>query len=112
MEKFTCIMCPVGCSLIVEKIGDQIKVEGNGCIRGQRYGISEVTNPTRVVTALIKTQNGIVSVKTTAPVPKNMVLDVVKKIQSLSPKTAKYGEILIKNVLELDDVDVIVTRGI
>ena len=28
--KTTCIMCPVGCELTIEKVGDEIKVTGNG----------------------------------------------------------------------------------
>ena len=35
MKQFTCIMCPVGCTLNVKKEGDKIVVSGNGCIRGE-----------------------------------------------------------------------------
>ena len=110
MEKFTCIMCPVGCELTVTKNKDKIEVTGNGCIRGERYGISEVTNPTRMITALVKTKKGICSVKTTALVPKDKIFAVLKEIEKLQPKSAKYGEILIKNVCGLQNTNVVVTR--
>lgn len=110
MKQFTCIMCPVGCTLTVEKKGEEFIVSGNGCIRGQRYGVSEVTNPTRMVTSLVKTKNGICSVKTSNLVPKDKVFDVLSEIEKLRPKSVKFGDVLIKNVCGLENVDVVVTR--
>lgn len=109
MTKLTCIMCPVGCSLEVENVGEKIVVTGNGCIRGERYGISEVTNPTRMITALVKTKNGIASVKSSGLVPKDKVFEVLAEIEKLYPEKVELGEILISNVLNLD-VDIVVTR--
>ena len=111
MKEFTCIMCPVGCTLTVEKNGDEITVLGNGCIRGQRYGISELTNPTRMVTSLVKTESCICSVKTSNVVPKEKVFDVLSEIGKLKPKSVNFGDILIKNVCGLENTDVIVTRA-
>ena len=109
-KSFTCIMCPVGCNLTVKQDGENITVEGYGCIRGQRYGIQEITNPTRMITSLVKTQNGLCSVKTTNLVPKDKIFDVLNEIKKLNPKSAKQGEILLKNVCGLKDTDIIVTR--
>lgn len=110
MKKMTCIMCPMGCELTITKEGETYHVSGNTCIRGERYGISEMQNPTRMITALVKTSNGIVSVKTTNLVPKDKMFDVLNEISKLKVKTANYGDVLIKNVLNLDGVDVVVTR--
>ena len=110
MKQFTCIMCPVGCLLTVEEKDGKITVSGNGCIRGERYGVSEITNPTRMITALVKTKKGICSVKTTALVPKDKIFEVLEEIKKLNPTTAKYGEILIKNVCGLENTHVVVTR--
>lgn len=110
--KLTCIMCPVGCELNVEKINGEIKVSGNGCIRGQRYGISEMTAPTRMVTSLIKTKNGVCSVKTTNLVPKDKIFDVLNALKSFTIDDAKVGDIIIKNVAVLENIDVVVTRDI
>ncbi len=108
--KITCIMCPVGCELNIEKNGDEIIVSGNGCIRGKQYGISEVTSPTRIVTSLIKTTNGIASVKTTKAVPKNKIFDVLNVLKNFKKDKVQYGETIIKNVADIEGVDIIVTR--
>lgn len=104
----TCIMCPMGCSLVVEKSNSGIKVTGNNCIRGERYAIDELTSPKRIVTALVKTTKGVLPVKTTDLVPKNMVFDVVAEINKLTLKKGKIGDIIIKNVLGTG-ADVVIT---
>lgn len=108
--KLTCIMCPVGCELNVEKVGNEFKVTGNGCIRGERYGISEMTNPTRIITGLIKTNNGVASVKTTNLVPKEKINDVLNELKLFKTDNVNVGDIIIHNVAGLDGIDVIVTR--
>ena len=108
--KVTCIMCPVGCQLEVKKQGDDYIVFGNSCVRGERYGKQEVTSPTRMVTTVAKTNTGYVSVKTSSPVPKSMVQDVVNEIGKIVLHNPKHGDVAIKNVLGLN-IDVIVTSG-
>ena len=108
--KLTCIMCPVGCQLEVRKQGDDYEVTGNSCIRGERYGKQEATFPTRMVTTVAKTKNGYVSVKTSVPVPKARVQDVVNEIGKLVLDNPKHGEVVLKNILGLN-ADVIVTSG-
>ena len=111
MEQFTCIMCPVGCTLTVTKNGNEIDVSGNACIRGKRYGESEITNPTRMVTSLVKMQNGnLCAVKTSNLVPKDKIFDVLQEIAKLTPTSAQQGEILLKNVCGLENVNIVVTR--
>lgn len=110
MIKMTCIMCPMGCQLEVEKDVENFKVSGNNCIRGERYAKTELTNPTRMVTSLVKTKEGVVPVKTTDLVPKDKIKDVLIEISKLNLNSTKYGEIVIKNVCGLSGVDVIVTR--
>lgn len=104
----TCIMCPMGCSLVVEKVGDEIKVSGNTCIRGDNYAREEITEPKRIVTALVRTSFGVLPVKTTKPVPKNMIFEVVGEINKLNLKKGKMGDIIIKNVLNTG-ADVVIT---
>ena len=106
--KLTCIMCPMGCELTVTKKGGDILVSGNNCIRGDKYGKEEVTAPKRVLTALVKTKDGVLPVKTTAPIPKDMLFKVNAEIGKLNLTSAKFGQVIIKNVLNLG-VDVIVT---
>ena len=54
LRQFTCIMCPMGCSLEAEVLpeGRVEKVTGNNCKRGKEYAVREVTNPVRNIVLL------------------------------------------------------------
>ena len=99
-RQLTCINCPMGCALTVNIINDEITVRGNTCIRGEKYGKDEVTNPTRTVTSTILTSNGLrVSCKTEKAIPKEKifeVMEVIKKTRSDVP--ISIGDVLIENV--------------
>lgn len=112
MEKFnlTCIMCPLGCSLVATKDGDEIKVTGNNCQRGEIFAKEELTCPMRIVTSSVKTEKGVKSCKTSKPVPKAKIFDVMKEIEKLRLKDAKYGEVVIKNVLNTG-ADIVITAN-
>ncbi len=87
-----------------------VGVEGNFCIRGEKYAASECTNPMRTVTSTVRCEGGdVVSVKTSAPVPKGRVFDVMHEINSkIAPDTVSIGDIIIADVLGLG-VDIIAT---
>lgn len=110
--KLTCIMCPVGCDLFVDKKDNNIEVTGNRCIRGKRYAETEITHPMRIVTSLAKTKSGkVISVKTSDLVPKEKIFKVLDEIAKIKAKdNIKIGEVLIKNVLGLIGVNIVVTR--
>ena len=112
MEKrnLTCIMCPLGCQLTVTIDGDNITVTGNNCKRGEIFGKEEVTCPMRIVTSSVKTEKGVRACKTTKPVPKSMIFDVMKEIEKLRLKSAKFGEVVIKNVLNTG-ADIVITAN-
>lgn len=98
--KLTCIMCPMGCQIEITKKGNGYNVVGNNCKRGEIYAIQEMTEPKRVVTAILKTRDdGVLSVKTSEPVPKKLVMEVMNEINKLKVKSARLGDVLIKNVL-------------
>ena len=96
----TCIMCPIGCALSVEKEGEKIVVTGNGCLRGEKYGASEFTCPKRVVTTLIKgAYGGVVSVKTKEPIPKSLVPMALKQAAAFRLERDVFaGETVIADV--------------
>lgn len=106
----TCIVCPIGCNLKIKKVDNEIKVSGNLCPRGEAYGKSEITNPTRIVTCSIINKSKIYYVKTTQPVPKNMIFEIIKEIKKIpvENKTYNVGEIVCKNILNTNS-DVVVT---
>jgi CxxC motif-containing protein len=100
----------MGCLLQVDVDGDV--VEGNGCPRGRLYGLSEATEPVRVVTALaaVKGTDRPVSVKTDAPVPKALVAEVLCRIAEAEYEgPVAMGDVLISNVCSTS-ANVVATR--
>ena len=95
----TCIMCPMGCELTVKKDGEKISVTGNGCNRGVVFAQEELTAPKRIVTTSVKTEKGVKSCRTDKPVPKELIFDCIKEIEKLRLKDAKFGDVIIKNIL-------------
>lgn len=105
-----CIMCPLGCQLHVETKDGQIVVTGNSCVRGERFAKEEIECPKRIVTTSVKTEKGPKSCKTTNPVPKDKIFEVMKEVEKLRLKKVKFGQVIIKNVLGLES-DIIVTAN-
>lgn len=100
-----CIKCPRGCKLTV----NNETITGNLCPRGIDYAKEEMTNPMRTVTTLIKTKFGIVPVKTSSEIPKNMIDELINFVSKIyENKLYKIGDVVVKNILNLN-VDLIVT---
>jgi len=111
-KDLTCIVCPRGCLLHID---DNENVTGNFCPRGAIYAKNELTNPTRNIASIMRVKNRedtVVSVKTSAPIPKGLIFKVMEEINK-TPVNApcKIGEIAIKNVLNLN-VDILITKNI
>ena len=113
-RKLTCIVCPKGCDLRVEfnDAGEIINIEGYTCPRGKDYAFAECTAPVRTVTSTVRCKDGaVVAVKTSAPIPKALIFDVMKEINSVSADNdVKIGDVVIKNVLDTG-ADIIVTSN-
>ncbi len=105
-----CIMCPMGCPLKIVGDGEKVEVSGNTCKRGEIYGKEELLHPSRVITSLVILEDGsVASCKSSSPVPKERIADVVDAISHISaPKTTKAGDVLLKDALGLG-VDIIAT---
>ena len=112
MKELTCIVCPRGCRLQVD---DGMNVTGNFCPRGKQYALSELTNPVRTITTSIRVSNRphtLVSVKTTNPVPKGKIFEVMEEINKISVKApVRIGQIVKTKVLGLDS-DIVITKNI
>jgi CxxC motif-containing protein len=109
--RLICINCPKGCELDVEVSGDAIAVKGHACPRGEVYGRAEATNPTRMVTGLVKVAGSRrpLPVKTRAAIPKGMIAEVTNLLANttvVSPKCT--GDVIIPDVCGTG-VDVVVT---
>lgn len=105
----TCIECPIGCAIEVEREGNETRVSGNGCPRGKLYAENEVVCPKRVLTSAVRMTNGeMLPVKTDAPIPKAELFSAMEKLKSLHPAApVKIGDILLKNIS--DGVNLIAT---
>ncbi len=97
-KTFTCIMCPLGCSITY----DDGKISGNKCPRGLEYVKNEMEHPMRMLTTTIKTIYGDpVPVRTSNMIPKEKIFEVMKKINSTRiNKNVKMGEVIIKNIVD------------
>ena len=132
MVNLTCIICPVGCSLIVddktlnntdsgaysesEKEAD-LSVTGNRCRRGLVYAREEISSPKRTVTATCRiTDNGHpvrrLPVKTSIPCPKEKISDLLTDIYKKTVALPVHsGDIVISDWMGLG-INIISTRTV
>ena len=115
-KEITCIVCPLGCKIIVDTDGKNFKVlNGNKCIKGIEYARAEALNPKRMLTSSVLVKNGerpLVSVKSSLPVPKEsifQVLEEIKKTRVFAP--IMIGQILIKNAANTK-INIIATKSV
>ena len=112
-REITCILCPRGCQLTVTACKEKMNVTGNGCKNGVRYALSEVTNPVRTLTSVLRVGNRydtMVSVKTSVPVKKTDMLQIISIIRNavaLAP--IAMGDVLIHDVF---GADIIATKTV
>lgn len=112
MKELVCIVCPMGCHLECEQKGKEIMVKGNNCKRGEIFAKSELTLPTRMLTALVKTTTGkVVSVKTTIAIPKKMIDKVMQELDKIVVDKPKFGKVVAKNILSTG-ADIVITSNI
>ncbi len=137
-HELTCITCPIGCRLVVERApggfadetaGPELEVSGNRCPRGAAYAREELLAPKRTVTAtcsvalrgaaaaggarrqLVEAARRI-PCRTTAPFPRDRVDELLAAIYAVEePLPVERGKVLIRNALGLG-IDVIATRTI
>jgi CxxC motif-containing protein len=110
-KEMTCICCPLGCTLQIEKIAgskdnDGYNISGNKCPRGKAYAIEEMTAPKRVVTstvAIIGSTHPVIPVKTSTPIPKEKIFEVMQILSNLKVTSpVKAGDVLIANIANTD----------
>ncbi|AMQ19140.1 DUF1667 domain-containing protein [Thermococcus peptonophilus] len=110
--RFTCIVCPLGCSIEVEVENGEVKeVRGYKCPRGMEWAVQEVISPKRVVMTVIPVEGGAlptVSVKTAEPVPKEKIPELMRFLAKLKLKApVNVGQV----VAEWEGIKIVATRG-
>lgn len=116
MNKIVCVQCPIGCKIKFEQQdGKIIKIDGNRCPRGIAYLRDELKEPRRIVPTSVKVINGVfplVSVKTSKPVPKKYISELMNEIKKISVQApVKSGDVILKNVFGTG-ADIIATRTV
>lgn len=116
IKKLTCIECPKGCGLEVDIENCRvIKVSGHKCPKGEKYAITEIENPVRILTTTVLSEGlslKMVPVRTDGPIPKSRVHEAMEEIKKLKiSRPQRAGDIVLKNLLGLD-VDLIATRDV
>ena len=90
--------------MTVERGADgAVKVTGHTCPRGEAYAIAELTNPTRMVTGLVRVAGTRrpLPVKTRTAIPKGKIAEVTNLLANttvLPPK--KIGDLVIENACD------------
>jgi len=116
IQEVICVLCPVGCRIIVEiKDGEITKLENAGCKRGRGYAEQEIKFPVRDFFTTVRVKGGripVVSVRSTGPVPKHMLMRCASKLAKIIvPAPVRIGDIIVKNLMNLG-VDIIATKNV
>jgi CxxC motif-containing protein len=101
MPEMTCIVCPMGCRMKVTTVNGQVEVEGNTCRRGEVYARDEATAPKRVVTSVVAVKGSpqLLSVKTAAAVPKELIFTVMEEIRRIRiGGNVRVGQVVRENL--------------
>ena len=81
-----CTVCPKSC--IMNVVRDPFAVSGNQCDRGETFALQELENPKRVLTTIVRTDRGTVSVRTSQPIDKRELFTAMKAISKLKVQGA------------------------
>ena len=113
--ELTCINCPIGCRITADYDGNEVtNIEGYTCKRGLDYAKTEITDPTRMVTALVGVKGSHVplSVKTKSAIRKPLIFDALAEIRkTVVKKPVHIGDVVIHDVCG-SGVDVVATENI
>jgi CxxC motif-containing protein len=112
-----CLCCPNGCALTLKHKGGEVTgVTGWKCRRGEAYATQEFKKPLRVFSMTMPVEHALVPmlpVKLSAPIPKERIFEAaaeILKLKTVAP--VKRGQVMLKNVLGLDGVDVVACRSL
>ncbi len=115
-KRITCIVCPIGCKILVKSRGKLIEnLKGNKCVKGIEYAKNEALDPRRMLTTSVLVIDGewpLVSVKSSQPVSKDKVFKILKEIKKIKLNApVKSGQEILKNVANTDS-NIIATKTV
>ena len=118
-REFTCVVCPNGCTIVVDVDDDETpvvtRVQGNVCRRGEAWARQEVENPMRTIASSVPVNNGdfpLVSVRTNRPVPLARIREVMEEIRRVSLSApVGIGDVIVSSPAGCD-TEVVATRRV
>ena len=118
-REFTCVVCPNGCTIVVDVDDDETpvvtRVQGNVCRRGESWARQEVENPMRTIASSVPVNNGdfpLVSVRTNRPVPLARIREVMEEIRRVSLSApVEIGDVIVPSPAGCD-TEVVATRRV
>jgi len=91
-----------------------VKVVGNKCPKGEKYAVTEVESPVRILTSSVLAEGlamKMIPVRTDKPIPKHKLIEAMAEIKKIRiRKEVAIGETIMNNFLGLG-VDLIATRN-
>jgi CxxC motif-containing protein len=114
-KEFVCIVCPNSCRLQVTEAGGKITVTGNECARGEKHGIHEYREPTRMLTTTVALRGGtlprlpVISREEIPRAALGRCLEALYRMELQAP--LRCGDVVVKNICDTG-VDVVASRSI
>jgi CxxC motif-containing protein len=103
MKTLTCIVCPNGCNLTIEKVGQEWIVKGNLCPKGKEFAVNEMTNPKRSICSTVRTifkNMPRLPVRTYGEIPKDYIMSLMREINKIElTQKVHSGDIILENIL-------------
>lgn len=104
MKEITCIICPNGCRLVVDKRDGEWLVSGNMCPRGKNFGIAEMINPKRSICSTVRTVYKDIPrlpIKTDGEIPLDKIFPVMNELKGVVVDHPVHrGDSIIEDVLK------------
>ncbi len=114
-DNITCILCPLGCKIHLERKNNEYIITGNICKKGEEYSIQEIQEPLRVLTTTIYIKDGdqlLLPVRSEKGIHKDLIFSCIKKLSKINVKAPiKIHDIIYENILNTG-VNIIASRDI
>ena len=114
-ENITCIICPLGCEIHIDRGKNDYLFSGNNCSMGEEYVIKEINNPIRIVTTTVFIENGenrLLPVRSEKGIHKELLSKCIRELAKMKVKAPiKCGDIIYKNILDTG-INIIASRDI
>ena len=113
-REFVCIVCPNSCRLTVTETAGRLAVSGNECLRGEKHGIHEYREPTRMLSTTVAIAGGTLPrlpVISREEVPKALLDKCLRTLYKIKVKAPlRCGDVIVKNICNTG-VDVVASRS-